>query len=83
MSEDLKQEGVYRRLVRETVHETLLGVGFNMRDPSQLQADMHYLRKLRSGSEDVARVVQRSVITLGVSTMLFLLWEAVKGLLVK
>lgn len=78
-----EQEEIYRKIVRDTVHETLLGVGFNMSDPSQLQADMHYLRKLRHGSEDMTRVLQRSAITLGFSTGLFLLWEAFKAMLQK
>lgn len=78
-----EQDEIYRKIMRETVHETLLGVGFNMSDPSQLQADMHYLRKLRNGSEDMTRVLQRSAITLGFTTGLFLLWEAFKSILNK
>lgn len=81
--EEGKQDEVYRRLVRETVHETLMGLGVNMNDPGQMQADMHYLRKLRQGSEDTVRVLQRSAITLGFSTGLFLLWEAVKAIIHK
>lgn len=78
-----EQEEVYRRIMRETVHETLQGVGFDLRDPAQLQADMHYLRKLRHGSEDMTRVLQRSAITLGFTTALFLLWEAFKSIVHK
>ncbi|MBM3618938.1 MAG: hypothetical protein FJX23_10415 [Alphaproteobacteria bacterium] len=78
-----EQEEIYRKIVKEAVHETLLGVGFDLREPSQMQADMHYLRKLRHGSEDMTRVLQRSAITLGFSTALFLLWEAFKSILQK
>lgn len=72
-----------RKLIREAVHETLVGVGFHLQDPSQLQADMLYLRKLRHGSEDMSRVLRTSAITISFSTSLYLLWEAVKSLLNK
>lgn len=70
-----------RKVVRETVHETLSGLGFDVREPGETQADMYYLRKIRRGSEDMARKVRASGITLIVSTGLYLLWQAVKGLL--
>lgn len=74
-------EELYRRLVRETVRETLENVGFDMREPNKLQADMYYLRKLRCGSEDMVQLLRRSAITLSFTTALYLLWEAVKALL--
>lgn len=76
---DKMESDAHRKLVRETVQETLLGLGFDMMDPNRLQADMHYLRKLRDGSEDVARIIRRSAITLSLSTGVYLLWEAVKA----
>jgi hypothetical protein len=76
-------EKACRDIVRQTVHETLLGIGFEMTEPHKLQADMHYLRKLRSGSEDMMRVVQRSAIALSCTTALYLLWDAVKTLLMQ
>ena len=72
-----------RQIVRQTVHETLTGLGFDVSDPNKLQADMHYLRKIRSGSEEMSRVVKRSAITLSITTGLYLLWDAVKELLHK
>lgn len=74
-------EKLCRQIVRQTVEETLSGIGFDMNAPNQLQADMYYLRKLRNGSEDMMRVVRRSAITVGFSTSLFLMWEAVRGIL--
>lgn len=74
-------EEACRRLVRDTVRETLENVGFDMREPNKLQADMYYLRKLRYGSEDMMQLLRRSAITLSFTTALYLLWEAVKGLL--
>lgn len=72
-------EETCRRIVRQTVQEIMQGVGFDMSEPHKLQADIHYLRKLRNGSEDMVRVVRRSALTLGCSTALFLLWEAIKA----
>lgn len=69
----------YHDIVRDAVRETLVGLGFDIADPRGLQADMIYLRRIRRGAEDVTRVVRHSVLTLAVSTALYLLWEAVKG----
>ncbi|MGB1539347.1 MAG: hypothetical protein ACPG80_00145 [Rickettsiales bacterium] len=77
------QEEKQRRLVQQTVCETLSGLGFNVDEPGKLQADMHYLRKMRNGSEDMMRVVRRSAITMLCTTSLFLIWEALKGMLHK
>ena len=74
---------VIRQVVREAVRETLICVGLDMQQPHQLQADMHYLRKLRQGSEDIAHIIRRSLLTAMVSTVLFLLWEAVKMIVQK
>ena len=74
MQQDMSPE----RLVKKAVHETLGGLGFDMREPNELQADMLYLRKVRKGAEDMTRVVRRSVLTLLISTGLYLLWQAVR-----
>lgn len=74
-------EETCRRIMRETVRETLENVGFDMREPNKLQADMYYLRKLRHGSEDMMQLLRRSAITLSFTTALYLLWEAVKAML--
>ena len=68
-------------VIRKTVHETLLGLGFDLSEPSELQADMHYLRGIRRGSEDMRKLVKNSIITLLVSTGLYLLWEAVRAVI--
>lgn len=72
-------ENTCRAIVRQTVQETLLGIGFDMHEPNKLQADMHYLRKLRNGSEDMMRVLRHSAITVSFTTGLYLLWEAVRS----
>lgn len=78
-NEQLDQDA-FRLLVRQTVHETLVGLGLDMREPNELQADLYYLRKIRSGSEDMAKVLRRSAITLSFTTTLYLVWEAIRRL---
>ena len=70
-----------RELVRAAVEETLRGLGFDLRAPEQLQADMYYLRRMRKGSEEMTRLTRRTLLTMAVSTALFLLWEAFKHVL--
>lgn len=77
MSDELHM--LIRETVKETVRETLVGLGLNPQDPPSLQADMHYLRQLRRGAEEMARLVRHSVLTLAVSTGLYLLWQAIKA----
>jgi hypothetical protein len=71
-------ETAIRAIVHETVAETLSNIGFDTSAPSDIQADMYYLRRIRKGSEDMRGIVRRSLLTLAVSTSLFLLWEAIK-----
>lgn len=70
-----------RKVIRETVHETLLRMGFDAQQAQRIQADMLYLRRIREGSEDMVRRVRASIITVLVSTVLFLLWQAVRDVL--
>lgn len=67
-----------KHIVRETVLETLQGLGFDAETPTGLQADMHYLRRLRLGAEDMAKRARGAVLTVLISTSLWLLWEAVR-----
>lgn len=74
----LSHESV-RLLIRETVAETLVGLGFETSNPTQTQADMLYLRKLRHGSDEARRIVSRAVLTLIATGLLYMLWEGLKG----
>lgn len=65
-------------LVRETVHETLTGLGFDLRDPTGIQADVAYLRKARRGSEQVANIAKRTCIGVVCSGGLWAMWEGIK-----
>ena len=65
-------------LIRQTVTETLAGLGFHSETPAELQADMYYLRRIRRGSEEMGRRLRNAVLTTLASTSLWLLWEAVR-----
>jgi len=71
-------ESQLRELMRETVHATLSSLGFTTDAPHQIQADMMYLRKARLGSDEVAKWVRRTTISVGVSGLLFALFEGIK-----
>lgn len=70
-------------LVRQVVLETLASMGLDVSIPTELQADLYYLRRLRKGGEEVRTIVRHSILTLAVSTALYMLWEAMKGALEK
>jgi hypothetical protein len=74
----LRNNAEIRRVVKETVHETLSGLGLNVESPHDLQADLIYLRRVREGSEEMAAKARGAGITLLVSTFLVLMWEAFK-----
>lgn len=67
-----------QEIIRRTVQETLGGLGFDLNEPKELQADMYYLRRVRQGSEEMQKTIRRATLTLVVSTGLYLLWESVK-----
>lgn len=68
MTDDDKH--LVRELIGEVVDETvdravaktLISLGFNARDPLQLQADMAYLAKLRRGAEEVKSLATSTTI---------------------
>ena len=75
----MQDDATTRALISSAVRETLIGLGFDMHSPNELQADMHYLRHLRKGSEDVRKIVRHSLLSILISSALFLLWQALKG----
>lgn len=42
-----------QQLIRETVHETLTGLGFDPDEPIEAQRDMQFIRDWRRASESV------------------------------
>jgi hypothetical protein len=77
-------EDEVRKIVQQSVHETLTTLGMDVSDPEAvlaLQADHAYLRRSRLGADEVAKWVKRGVITAGTSGLLYTAWEGFKGAL--
>lgn len=70
-------------LIRRTVHETLITLGFKVNEPFEVQADVAYLHKLRKGSEKISWAVKSSVVTVVISGILTVLWLGIKAALGK
>ncbi len=69
------------RIVQEAVCETLLRLGISTDAPSEMQADMIFLRKSRKGNEEVAKWVKRTTVGVFVSSLLFTLYEGIRHIL--
>jgi hypothetical protein len=72
-------ENEIRRIVAETVDQTLTRLGIDTEDPIEFQRDLQHLRAWR---ESVATVKRQSLITaVGVITIgvLGLIWIAIRG----
>ncbi|MGB4191947.1 MAG: hypothetical protein WBJ81_05315 [Rickettsiales bacterium] len=73
-----KLKEVIREAVREGIDDALTKYGIDTSSPNSMQSDMVYLRKSREGSEELAKWVKRSIITVAISSILATLWNAVK-----
>lgn len=67
-----------KKIVQQAVRETLTGLGFNANDPTEIQADLLYLRKMRRGSEEMSRLAKRCIITVTIPAFLYMAWEVIK-----
>ncbi len=74
----LYNEDEIKRIVRETVHETLAGIGIFANNPQETQADFVYIRKIRTGSEMLSRTIKTGIISALVPSVIYLLWQAIK-----
>ncbi len=75
---ELAMRRIMKETVKEAVHETLTGLGFNTEHPHEMQADLRYLHKTRKGSEFLALRAKTSLLAFMVPTALYILWEALK-----
>jgi hypothetical protein len=76
VNDKLKQ--TIREAVREGIEEALTKYGIDTSSPNSMQSDMVYLRKSREGSEELARWIKRSAITVAISSILAAIWGAFK-----
>lgn len=79
----MTDEETIRRIVKEAVHETLSGLGLDVRELKDMQADMIYLRKERIRSEQVGSKIVMTLVGVIIPASLYVLWEnakrAIKG----
>ncbi len=78
MPELFANEASLKKIVRESVHETLASLGFTPDEPHAMQADMLYVRKAREGSDELMRIIKRSTLMIAFSGMMYGLFEGVK-----
>lgn len=78
MEEELKK--AIRCAVREGIEDALTKYGVDTSDPNAMQADMLYLRKSRTGSDEIIKWTKRSCIAAAVSGVLVALWQGIKHL---
>ena len=65
-----KFKNIIREAVRDGIAEALTKYGVDISNPNSMQSDMVYLRKSREGSEELAKWVKRSIITVAISSLL-------------
>ena len=69
-------ERALRRLIRETVHETLIGMGIDTSNPIELQQDFQHLRDWRLSTQAVKRKGLMTVVGMAVAGLAALVWLA-------
>lgn len=79
MDEELKK--AIRAAVREGIEDALTKYGIDTTDPNAMQADMIYLRKSRTGSDEILKWAKRSAITAAVTGALVALWQGIKQII--
>ncbi len=72
-------ERALRRLIRETVHETLIGMGIDATNPIELQQDFQHLRDWRRSTQAVKRKGLLTVVGMAVAGLAALVWLALSS----
>lgn len=78
---DEEQKKAIREAVRDGVEEALTKYGVDTSDATGMQADMIYLRKSRTGADEVVKWIKRSAITAALTGALVALWQGIKTIL--
>jgi hypothetical protein len=80
-----KDEEKIRLLIREAVKDgiddALQKYGLDVKDPTSMQADMLYLRKSRTGSDEIIKWTKRSCLTAAITGLLIAIWQGFKHLI--
>lgn len=72
-----------RFIVKDAVKETLNGIGMTVDNPHEMQADFHYIRKLRKGHEFLGKRIFISIIAFLVPPIFYIFWESIENFLRK
>lgn len=78
---DEEQKKAIREAVRDGVEEALTKYGVDTSDATGMQADMIYLRKSRTGADEVIKWIKRSAITAALTGALVALWQGIKTII--
>lgn len=78
---DEEQKKAIRTAVREGIEDALTKYGVDTSDAPGMQADMVYLRKSRTGADEVVKWIKRSAITAALTGALVALWQGIKTIL--
>ena len=64
---------------RASTLKTLELLGIDVEQPREMPADMLWRRPARLGSTALNRLAKRTVITIAISAVLWILWEGIKA----
>ena len=86
MTKDLSLRKVAEEVAKETakeaakeaVKETFKYLGLDISNPSALQKDFHYLRDVRTGSDETKRLLRKSAISTFIIALITILLLGIK-----
>lgn len=64
--------------VKQAMIEAFISLGVDANDPIEMQKDLQYIRQMRRGCESVKSIAVKSIITVTVPSMLYVIWLAIK-----
>lgn len=74
----MKKEDI-KEAVKEAMDEKFLAYGFRVGEPNEMQADMIYLHKMRTGSEAISRHAIKVIVGVVVPTSIYITWDWLKS----
>lgn len=80
MTEEERVRAIAREAAHEAVEETLRRIGVDPDDEwREVQQDLNYLRRLRSGADQAAAWVRKGAITTAAGGIMWAVWEAIRA----